>query len=226
MPGYRHEITVEIVAEVQTSRPDHQRSLKWPAYAAATRVRHDCDTYLLVFATSRRAAIGSAKTIRIGHPGWNLTPLVTGIGRTPGLPGPGGAYASELTLLRVVTGDLSLDTHDARMFAVAALRLAPPERLDRYTRYLKRLAPVSARGPLEDLMKTVWKDDFVDGWLDKGRAQGRLAEAREMLLRILERRLAAPAAIRERVEGCADLSTLNTWFDRAITADSLADVFG
>lgn len=73
-------------------------------YAANARVRHDCDTYLLVFATSRDTARGSAKAIRLGHPGWILVPLITGIGRTPGIPGEDGLYAPELTLLRIITG--------------------------------------------------------------------------------------------------------------------------
>ncbi|HEV3382025.1 MAG TPA: hypothetical protein VG142_13730 [Trebonia sp.] len=81
---------IAVVAEVQTTSPDHERSLKWPAHAANARARHDCLTYLLVFATSRAAARGSAKAIRMGHPGWNLTPLITGIGRTPGTPEESG----------------------------------------------------------------------------------------------------------------------------------------
>jgi hypothetical protein len=213
--------TIAVVAEVQTGSPDQERKLKWPAYAANTRVRHGCDTYLLVFATSKEASRDSAKTIWMGHPGWNLTPLMTGIGQTPGMPESGGAYAPELTLLRIITGDHELDTHDGRMFALAALKLASPARLERYTRYLKRLAPPQARKPLEDLMKTVWKDDFVDGLLD----QGRLADAQEKLLRLLGKRFTVPAAIHEQVDGCGDMNQINTWFDRAITAESLDEVF-
>lgn len=213
---------VAVVAEVQTGSPKHSRTLKWPAYAANARARHDCDTYLLVFATSHPAARDSAKAIRMGHPGWVLTPLITGIGRTPGLPEAGGAYAAELTLLRIATGDLRLDTHEARMFALAAVKQAAPERLSRYTRYLKRLAPPAARRPLEDLMKTMWRDDFVDGLLD----QGALTDARAKLLRLLEKRqFAVSEKIREGVEQCADMSTIDTWFDRAIDATVIEEVF-
>jgi hypothetical protein len=70
-------------------------------------------------------------------------------------------------------------------------------------------------------MKTVWKDDFVDGLLD----QGRLADAREKLLQLIDSRLSVSAVVRERVEGCADISKINTWFDRAITAKSVKEVF-
>lgn len=220
---YRDEKrAVAVVAEVQTCSPKHSRALKWPAYAANARARHDCDTYLLVFATSRPAARDSAKAIRMGHPGWALTPLVTGIGRTPGIPEAGGAYAAELTLLRIATGDLKLDTHEARMLALAAVKQAAPERLSRYTRYLKRLASPAVRRSLEDLMKTMWRDDFVDGLLD----QGALEDARAKLLRLLEKRqLAVSEKIRERVEQCADMSMIDAWFDRAANATSLSEVF-
>jgi hypothetical protein len=111
------------------------------------------------------------------------------------------------------------------MFALAAVKQSPAVRLSRYTRYLKRLAPPAARRPLEDLMKTVWKDDFVDGLLDQGREDGRLSEAREKLLQLMGKRLSVSAAVRKRVEGCADISEINTWFDRAITAKSVKEVF-
>lgn len=215
---------IAVVAEVQTTSPDHERALKWPAYAANARARHDCHTYLLVFATSRAAARDSARVIHMGHPDWSLTPLISGIGRTPGIPEEGGAYAAELTLLRIITGDLKLDTHDARMFACSAVMQSPPARLSRYTRYLKRLAP-PVRPSLEDLMKTVWKDDFVDGLLDQGREDGRLTEAREKLLQLLGKRLSVSATVRKRVEKCADITMINIWFDRAITARSVNEVF-
>ncbi|MGH3171508.1 MAG: hypothetical protein ACRDN0_37315 [Trebonia sp.] len=157
----------------------------------------------------------------MGHPGWNLTPLLTGIGRTPGLPVEDGRFAPELTLLRIITGDLKLDTHDARMFALAAVKLAPLEHLERYTRYIKQLAPPSARQHLEILMKTIWKDAFVDGLLDQGRAE----DARQKLLQLLDRRFGVTDSIRERVEGCRDLAEINAWFDRAIDAKFLDEVF-
>lgn len=213
--------TIAVVAEVQTSDPDHERELKWPAYAANARVRHDCDTYLLVFATSREAAAGSARAIVMGHPGWEFAPLVTGFRRTPGISDEDGACTPELTLLRIITGDHDLGTHDGRMFALAAIRLASASRLERYTRYLKRLAPPQAQRALEDLMETVWKDDFVDGWLDQGRLMG----VKEKLLRLLEKRLSMSEAARERVEKCSDIATIDAWFDRAITAETLAEVF-
>lgn len=208
---------VAVIAEVQTGRPDEERSLSWPAYVANARRRHRCDTLLMVFAITQDAARGSAKAIRMGHPGWDLVPLISGIGRTPGMPSADGRFAAELVLLRVITRELALTTHDTRMFALAAIQSAPRERVERYSKYIKELAPPSARKPLETLMKTVLKDAFVDGWLNRGRA--------EMLLALLEMRFSVPDDIRKRVEGCDDAEQIMTWFKRVPAAASLDEVF-
>jgi hypothetical protein len=116
---------VAVIAEVQTSRPDTERSLSWPAYVANARRRHRCDTLLMIFAITEVAASSSAKAIRTGHPGWDLIPLISGIGRTPGMPAEDGRFGAELVLLRIITRELTLGTHDARMFALAAVQSAP-----------------------------------------------------------------------------------------------------
>jgi hypothetical protein len=220
---------IAVIAEVQTDRPDEDRSLSWPAYIANARRRHHCDTLLMIFATTRNAARGSAKPIRTGHPGWDLVPLISGIGKIPGLPGEGARFAAELVLLRIITRELTLGTHDARMFALAAIRSAPPERITRYTKYLKVLAPSSTRKDLETLMKTVLKDAFIDGWIEQGLDQGLkegLKKGRaEMLLELLETRFGMPDDIRKRVEKCTDETQIKDWFKRAISASSLDEVF-
>jgi hypothetical protein len=50
------------------------------------------------------------------------------------------------------------NTEDALL---AAIKSAPPERIERNSKYIQELAHLSAREPLETLMKTVLKDAFV-----------------------------------------------------------------
>lgn len=171
----------------------------------------------MVFAITKDAARGSAKAIRTGHPGWDLVPLISGIGRTPGTPPPNAQFAAELVLLRIITGEFTLATHEERMFALAAVQSAPPGRIARYTGYLKALVPPSIREPLETLMKTVFKDPWVDGLLNQGRT--------EMLLKFLEMRFSVPDDIRKRVESCADTEQIMIWASRVPTATSLDEVF-
>lgn len=236
-------VKIAVVTEVQTGAPDLGRTLSWPAYAANARARHKCDSLLLVFATNAEAARGSAKTILTGHPGWDLKPLVCGIGRTPGIPPEGGRFAAELVLLRLITGELKLGRHDERMFALAVIAGAPPSRRLRYARYIKALAPTRARRRLEELMRTlpVLKDEFFDGLIEEGLAKGLeqgleqglakglakgLAQGRaEMLLKLLDKRFTVPASIRRRVTKCDDDAQINAWFDRAVVAQSLDEVF-
>jgi hypothetical protein len=72
-------------------------------------------------------------------------------------------------------------------------------------------------------MTTVFpRDDFIDGLLDQGRAEG---EAK-MLLRVLAARgFAVTDDVRERVVGCTDTGRLEAWADRAVTASSITEVF-
>jgi hypothetical protein len=70
-------------------------------------------------------------------------------------------------------------------------------------------------------LKTVIKDEFLDGILAQGEAQG---EAR-MLLRYLGTRFEVSAVVRERVTSCGDTAQLEAWFDRAVSAATLDEVF-
>lgn len=72
----------------------------------------------------------------------------------------------------------------------------------------------------EDIMQSV-AEQLIERGIEKGRAQGRQA----MLLRLLERRFGAvPVQIAARVEAAAP-AELERWFDRAIDATALDDVF-
>lgn len=218
---------VAVIAEVQTDWPDRSRSLAWPAYACVARSRHKCDVILMVIGLGRDAVRGSDKTIYTGHPDFYLTPLVTGHGR---LPGPGGpVFAAELTVLNVLTGDLDMTTHEARMLALVNLASALPERRATYTRIISAVIPEPAGEALEDLMKTVIKNPFIDAFIAEGRAEGRAKGRAEgeaqMLLRYLASRFTVPASIRDRVTACTDTDQLEAWFDRALTAATLDEVF-
>ncbi|MEU9596060.1 hypothetical protein AB0E06_04455 [Streptomyces sp. NPDC048109] len=57
----------------------------------------------------------------------------------------------------------------------------------------------------------------------EGRAVGR-AEA--ILLLLADRGVEVPEEARDRILGCHDLGVLGVWFRRAITAVSVAEVFG
>ena len=63
--------------------------------------------------------------------------------------------------------------------------------------------------------------------IDTGIEKGRLTATRASLRRVLARRQLTPSTDDDsRIDACTDLSTLERWLDRAITAVSVSDVLG
>jgi hypothetical protein len=94
------------------------------------------------------------------------------------------------------------------------------------------------RAELEQLMKTVIKDPFIDGLIEEGMAKGitkgiaegeaigqAKGEANAILLVLAARKLQVTAGERERITGCTDLAQLSDWITRASTAVCMADLF-
>lgn len=109
------------------------------------------------------------------------------------------------------------------MFALRSIAHVSPAERDGYTRLIRATASPRVRQALEVLMATVFKDEFMDGLIAQGEAKGEAS----MLLRILAARgIDVPEDVRHRVTSCTDTATIEAWFDCAISATTLADVFG
>jgi hypothetical protein len=222
---------IVIVTEVQKDPPDGDKRRAWIAYLALAQVEHKCDAALVVIALRERTARASGRPIPTGHPGFVLTPIVIGPDTTPPPDGPGGGQVSaELAVLAVLTGALDLGDADTRRLVLQAIARLDAGRREIYTRLIRATASAAVRRALEELMATVFRDEFIDGLLDQGRAEGR-AEGRAageatMLLRVLAvRGFTVPDDIRQRVQSCADLAQLEAWGDRAVTAESIDEIF-
>jgi hypothetical protein len=64
----------------------------------------------------------------------------------------------------------------------------------------------------------------IEQGIEAGRLEGRLTEARAALRRVLARRQLTPSRDDDaRIDACTDLSTLERWLDRAVTAVSASD---
>lgn len=81
---------------------------------------------------------------------------------------------------------------------------------------------------------TEWKSDFVESFVNVGLEQGReqgivegaIRAKAEDILKILNARHLKPTQDqRELVNAATDLAQLDRWFDRALTADTAAEVF-
>ena len=223
---------IAVVVEVQTSRPNHKRKLTWPCYVTSAREVHDCKAYLLVVAAGRDALAASERVIEIGQPGFDLRPFVTGRDR---MPPPGGPlFGPELTMLHILTGTLDLSIHEARMFALASIAAAKPDRYRRYVHLIRIFTPRPARQELEQLMEDLFKDPFIDRFLEEGKQEGmeqgkqlgRADSATRVLLTILAARgIAIADQLRSRIAECTDPDLLERWATRAATSSTIDDVF-
>jgi hypothetical protein len=230
---------IVIVTEVQKDPPDGDKRRAWVAYLALAQVEHKCDAALVVIALRERTARASGRPILTGHPGFVLTPVVIGPDTTPEPGGPaGGQVSAELAVLAVLTGALDLGDPQTRRRVLQAIARLDTERRAIYTRLIRATATAAVRRALEELMATVFRDEFVDGLLDQGRAEGEArgraeGEARgraegeaAMLLRVLAARgFTVTDDIRQRVQSCMDIGLLEAWGDRAVTARSLEEIF-
>ena len=214
---------VVAIVEVQSEAPDHSRVLAWPAYACVARHKHECDVSFLVFGLTEEAVRGSGATIHTGHRGFDLRPYTTGHGRLPAIT---GKFAPELAVLHVVTQSIAMTTHETRMRVLEALAIVPADRRASYSRIVRAVVSETVREELEQLMKTVIKDPFIDGLIEEGLTRGIQQGEADAILRVLDARgLKVTAAQRERITGCTDLKQLQDWITRAVTAAKVADIF-
>ncbi|NUP27264.1 MAG: hypothetical protein HOQ44_11335, partial [Nocardia sp.] len=60
----------------------------------------------------------------------------------------------------------------------------------------------------------------------EGHVEGRVEEVVEKTLRLLEARgITVPDQSRERIRNCTDLAVLDRWFDRALTATEMNEIY-
>lgn len=71
-----------------------------------------------------------------------------------------------------------------------------------------------------------YKNEFSRTHVEKGKALGRVEQARESTLLVLEARdIETSDEVLERIMRCTDLGQLEIWFDRAITAATADELF-
>lgn len=90
--------------------------------------------------------------------------------------------------------------------------------------------PQAARQYLEALMaldtKYELQSEFWRKRLGGGRAEGKAEGEALALLTVLDARgIEVPQEARERIAECTDLDQLEVWIRRAVTADSISDLF-
>jgi hypothetical protein len=210
-----------IVVEPQ-GREDKTKAYSWPAYLAIVREAVQCPSaVLLVICPDPREADKCRQVIRMGHPGWDLYPIVIDPAHAPDDDGA-GPY---LTLFLACLPVLDMAQEDIARRVLGAIRDtggSHAERMRLSTIIMKR-ATEAARQTLEALMKTdEWKDDFIESYVKIGIEQ---TKAQDVLKVIDARKLRPTEEQRAMVTEDAGLDKLDLWFDRALTAVTVADIF-
>ena len=177
----------------------------------------------------------------MGHPGWDLWPIVIDPSHAPAAEGA-GPY---LILFLACLPALDMETPAGARQVLAAIHDTGASHAERrrLTAIILNMASAAARQTLEAMMSTAeWKDDFIESYVQIGVEQGREqgleqglergleqgaanAKAQDVLKVMDARGLGATLEQRAKVAATAGIAQLDVWFDRALTADTAADVF-
>lgn len=220
-----------VVVEVQRGR-DHGKRWSWPVYLTGLRARLRCPTVLLVICVDSAVAAWCATPIDIGHPGWTLTPLVLGPEMVPVVTDHReAARVPELALLSAMAHGAAPGGREVVRAMYAAFGAIDKERGTLYAEIAHAVLPKAAKNMLEEIMAVQNEVDifaranFLRG-IEKGKAQGQAqGEVKAILAVLAARGVAVPDDERERIEECTDLAQLDEWVRRAVTAESVKELF-
>jgi len=198
----------------------------WPAYLANVREAVHCPrAILIVICPDPREAEKCRRVIPMGHPGWDLRPIVI-----DPLNAPNAAGADPyLILFLACLPALDMQSEAGARLVLTAIRETGASDADRsrLTAIILNRASDDARQTLEALMSsTEWKDDFIESYVKIGVAQGAADAKAEGILEALDARGLRPTEEqRARVTATAGIDQLNRWFRLALTADTADEVF-
>ena len=158
-----------VVVEVQCN-DDADKRLTWPVYTTALRAQFGCAALLLVFTPDPSVAAWARRPIELGHPGFQLTPIVIELGDVPPVRDP--SAASQLPELAV----LSTMAHGELEIAEAAFQAILPLPEDKKRLYLDVILstlPAVIRQVLEARMERYeYQSEFARKYYGQGRKEG------------------------------------------------------
>ena len=215
-----------IITEVQLRKAD-DKPYSWPLYAATVWQIVKCPVKVMVLCPDAATERWARTPITFEFEGATLTPAVIGPSNTPEIKDPD--QARELPELAVLSAAAHGDKAEVLKAAEAALDSVPEDTRLIYNDFILSKLNVAARRMWEDLMTTgtyEWQSDFARKYVSQGRELGLVEKQREDILRLLDGRgIAVSPDDRVRINACDDLDQLETWFNRAITATSVDEVF-
>ncbi|ADO67949.1 hypothetical protein [Stigmatella aurantiaca] len=230
-----------MVVEVQLARDEDKRKT-WPLSLTSLRSRVGCPTALLVVAPDASVARWCAQPIELGHPGFILRPLVAGPDAIPVLTDEQAARRDpELAVLSAMAhGHAEVGPAIAHT-VLAAVEGLDAERIRLYVDLTLSSLNEAARHALEALMQSghyEYQSEFARKYVAQGREEGRekgREEGREeglqegertALLEVLDARgFSVEEGVRQHILACTDLPQLKRWLRKAVTVQSVQELF-
>ncbi|CCK28227.1 hypothetical protein BN159_3848 [Streptomyces davaonensis JCM 4913] len=214
-----------LIVEAQ-GKKDQRKPSSWAYYVAHLQEKYGVPPVLLVMCQDLGTAAWAAKPFTVGPPQWptlTLRPLVLGPHNVPIITDPSAA-ARDIPL-----ATLSAITHAKNPNAPAILKALAValKTVDEETARI--FAELTELGLGDVLAAETWRQLMsVDLSFFRSETSQRLrAESRaEDILLILDTRgVEVPESVRDRITTCTDLDELRVWLTRALTVDSVDDLF-
>lgn len=223
------EPVLVFVVEVQKKRRADKRRT-WPVYLTNIRAEYHCPAVLIVFALTPSVIAWAKEPISLGHPGFELRPIVVGPSDLPRVTD--AAEARRAPYRAILSALVHAKDEGAEHEVLAALRAADTLNESDADAWREMLlfavnSNEVARKALEAIMDlqsfrrvSVW---FKEG-REEGRMEGRREAARGLLMRLLEKRgFVLGPEDHARIAACEDVQALERWCEQAVDAETLGD---
>ncbi|WP_067255279.1 hypothetical protein [Streptomyces sp. DSM 15324] len=224
-----------LAIEAQT-KPHPEKGKSWAYYVAHLRAKYDMPVLLVAVCKDRPTANWAAGPFECVVGSWTTQitrPFVLGPTTVPEI-------TDEATVARnPAVAALAAIVHSENRRAPAILETLARGLLSLdplSTAYWTELVEVGLENtPIREKWKTMMdtlvthfpghRTMFEEKYL-KGKAEGAAKDRASLILRVLDKHgIEVSDSVRERITSCADLDTLTVWFDRALSAVSVQDLF-
>ena len=228
-------------------RKDGDKPSAWAYYLAHLHAKYELPVVLVVVCQDTVTAEWAEGSFTIGVRQWSsleVRPLVLGPHNVPVVTDPGLAEADiPLATLSAITHaknpDIGAilktladalheldDEEDFHVFAeLTELGLAGTRAAKTWSE-LMSVDLSFYRSKTSQRLRAEGREQGRAQGREQGLAEGRVEEAGERILRLLtSRNIEVPDSATARIRACSDLEVLDRWFDRAITANDVAEVF-
>ncbi|AZM64573.1 MULTISPECIES: hypothetical protein [unclassified Streptomyces] len=221
-----------LLAVESQSKPEPRKPASWAYYLSYVYAKYGIPPVLLVVCPDRGTAAWAARQFDIGPPQWlslSLCPLVLGPDDVPVIDSPVEA-ARDIPLTVLSAALHRRDPEADAILAALAKALKGLSADDENTAVFIELTEQGlGKTPAADLWRHLMAVDlsfFQSQTAQQLRAEGHAeGRAEDLLLLLGHRGVEVSDRDRERIVGCGDPDVLGLWFRRALTAESMAEVF-